>query len=320
MADVPVSVVIPAHNSAITIERAVDSVLAQTVRPLEIIVVDDGSTDGTVEALGRYGNDVTVLRQRNRGAGEARNAGVAAASGRYVGFLDADDEWLPGKLEVQFRQLRRNTNAAVLSAAAAYIDNNGRLQSVGRARFSGRVLHRLLHYNPIVTSSVILERDCLVSLGKWFRSELAPSEDWELWLRLAARHDFIISREVLVRYHLTSASASRGRSTEDLVEVHRKVYQALLEDPVLRPFVAAQWRNLMTNTHFFAAVLHYEARATGKARREALLTLRKRPLHPHLLSILRILLMPPWFRDVVMNGLARLKFRIPWAVPSHGRE
>ncbi|HEY2324319.1 MAG TPA: glycosyltransferase family A protein, partial [Thermoanaerobaculia bacterium] len=96
-----VSVVIPSYNYARYLGEAIDSALAQTLPPLEVIVVDDGSTDETSEVLATYADRIRVLRQKNSGVAVARNSGIAAAHGEYVAFLDADDIWLPRKLELQ---------------------------------------------------------------------------------------------------------------------------------------------------------------------------------------------------------------------------
>src|SRR5687768_4619560 len=98
-----VSVVVPAFNAAETIQAAIQSVSAQTFQDLELIVVDDGSTDGTADVVKRLAPNAVVITQRNAGPGAARNAGIARASGRFVGFLDADDLWFPNKLEHQIR-------------------------------------------------------------------------------------------------------------------------------------------------------------------------------------------------------------------------
>ncbi len=107
---ITVSVVIPAYNAAKYIGRAIDSVLAQTRPADEIIVVDDGSTDNTADVAHGYGDKIRFIRQENAGASVARNTGIEAATSEWIAFLDADDEWLPQKLQLQTEHLRRNPN------------------------------------------------------------------------------------------------------------------------------------------------------------------------------------------------------------------
>ena len=105
-----VSVIIPAHNASEYIGRAIESVLAQTRKPDEIIVVDDGSTDDTARIIADYGSKVIYIQQENAGPSVARNTGIEAATSEWIAFLDADDEWIPEKLELQTELLGRNTN------------------------------------------------------------------------------------------------------------------------------------------------------------------------------------------------------------------
>jgi len=108
-----VSAIIPAYNNATTLRRAIHSVLAQDYKEFEVIVVDDGSTDSTPEVLAEYGEEIHIIRQRNRGAAAARNAGVRGSCGDYLAFLDGDDEWLPGKLRIMVVALDKSPDAAL---------------------------------------------------------------------------------------------------------------------------------------------------------------------------------------------------------------
>ena len=111
-----VSCIIPVYNGERFLGAAVDSVLAQTRQPVEIIIVDDGSTDGTPALVARYGDRVRSIRQENAGPAAARNAGLALATGAVIGFLDADDLWLPGKLAVQMTELTRSPETMICLA------------------------------------------------------------------------------------------------------------------------------------------------------------------------------------------------------------
>src|SRR5256886_1068507 len=127
-----VSVVMPAYNVAWCVGRAVDSVLAQDFRPWELIVVNDGSTDGTGGLLERYGAAITVINQENRGMSAARNAGIRRARGTYVAFLDADDWWLAGKLSRQVELMRGRPEIGFSSTTVRVEDDDGRLLNLWR--------------------------------------------------------------------------------------------------------------------------------------------------------------------------------------------
>ena len=122
--NVTVSVVVPAYNYARYLPKAIDSALGQTHPPLEVIVVDDGSTDDTPRVLAAYADRIRVIRQANQGAGAARNAGIAAARGEYVAFLDSDDLWHPRKLELQLARFASDpeTTAFISEVSAPSAD------------------------------------------------------------------------------------------------------------------------------------------------------------------------------------------------------
>ncbi len=131
-----VSVIIPTYNRARTIERAVNSVLAQTWKEVEVIVVDDGSTDQTSEVLKVYGDKIRVIHQQNGGASAARNTGIKAATGEIISFLDSDDEWLPSKTERQVKLLQRTESSGVVCCVcdARMLFSSGTVTSFQSAR------------------------------------------------------------------------------------------------------------------------------------------------------------------------------------------
>lgn len=204
---VRVSAIIPAYNADSFIREAVDSALGQTHTDVEVIVVDDSSTDDTASVLQSYGERIIVHRQPNGGVAAARNAGARLASGRWVAFLDADDVWLPTKIE---RQL------AVASTPLSYTNrfNFGargdlpEIQSEVTPLLAGDIfVPLLLRGNFITTSSVMMARDLFLDLGG-FPMSPAVCEDWDLWLRAAERQPVTVVTEPLVGYRLTSSSLS----------------------------------------------------------------------------------------------------------------
>jgi glycosyltransferase involved in cell wall biosynthesis len=206
-----VSVVIPAYNAEAYITAAVDSVLAQTFRDLELIVVDDGSSDATVARLGTYGDAVRCLRQPNGGVSRARNRGVEVSRGRLVAFLDADDVWLPTKLGAQTSMLASRTDCRACHTAATVADTTLRPLAMHRCPEGAVTALDLLLRGNVVPgggSSVICERQLFVETGG-FDPNLSLCADWDMWLRLAARTRFAAIDEPLVIYRRTPGSMSR---------------------------------------------------------------------------------------------------------------
>ncbi|NEP84931.1 MAG: glycosyltransferase family 2 protein, partial [Okeania sp. SIO3B3] len=132
-----VSVIIPAYNRADLIGETVDSVLAQTHPDIEIIVIDDGSTDNTADVLATYGSALRVIRQANAGQQAARNAGIRAATGDYIAFLDSDDLWLPHRIEAQLQRFEEVPEAGLVYCDAAVFDDE-----------TGQTLHKYNDINP----------------------------------------------------------------------------------------------------------------------------------------------------------------------------
>lgn len=212
MPEVPlVSVVIPAWNSADTLPRAIDSVLAQTWEAREIIVVDDGGTDDSLAVLAVYGDRLRVISQANGGPGAARNRGLSEARGRYVAFLDADDHWLPEKLERQVALLEAHPELGFCSTATAVVDTRGgQVRDWPCWKAAEPLLETLFMRSATVsgsTSGVLARRELLLEAGG-FDERLRGFEDPDLWIRLAARAGYACIPEVLTVVVRTPNSVS----------------------------------------------------------------------------------------------------------------
>ncbi len=197
-----VSVVIPTYNRAAFLGAAVASIRAQTCPCKEIVIVDDGSTDETAQAVAALGNGIRYVKQANAGPAAARNRGIREASGDLVAFLDTDDRWLPNKLALQTAMLQREPSVALVCADMAIEDDAG-ARSVD-SNFTRRGLQAffagldgrpvpdaprlLLKVNFINTSTVLARRDVLLEMNG-FDTRLRYGEDLELWLRIAARNE-----------------------------------------------------------------------------------------------------------------------------------
>lgn len=208
-----ISVIIPAYKAAKTIGRALASVAAQTLRPDEIIVVDDGSQDGTFKAAEAFnvhmnGIDLKVISQQNLGAGAARNRAIAEASGTWLAFLDADDEWLPEKLARSVESV--NEHDLTLFAHNYLAIKEGEETEVDcAARYSAAADPYIALYRKgfLATSTILVRRDAVIEAG-CFDETLAVAQDFDLWLNILKKDDaaFRVGPDALTRYHITPGS------------------------------------------------------------------------------------------------------------------
>ena len=182
-----ISVVIPTHDRAEPLSRALTSVLAQTLAPMEIIVVDDGSTDPTRSLVERRFPAVRYLYQPNRGVSSARNRGIRAARGDWIALLDSDDEWLPGKLEAQVQGLLAQPGIRLWHSDEIWIRNGRRVNPMHKhAKGGGHIFRQCLPRCIISPSAALIQRTLLQETGL-FDEALPACEDYDLWLRICAR-------------------------------------------------------------------------------------------------------------------------------------
>ncbi len=207
-----VSVVIPVRDRASLVADAVASAASQDPAPDEILVVDDGSRDGSVAAAAAAPGAPTILRlDPARGPSAARNAGIRAATGDWVAFLDSDDQWLPGSLAARLHAAARARDVVLVSGNAESWDGTRML----RPRLLAGIDHdpaddplaRLLRGSFVLTSTVLARRDALLRAGL-FAEELRRCEDYDLWLRLAREGRFVLLDDVLARYRVGPESLS----------------------------------------------------------------------------------------------------------------
>lgn len=240
---VSVSVVVPAFNSAATLVRAIDSARTQTCEPAEIIVVDDASTDATREIVQSYAGAIKLVSlSLRKGAAGARNAGVAAASGEAVAFLDSDDEWLPTKLAAQIPVLTSSPRISLVACAANLISPRGvdlgdvyRNHPIVTGPESWRAL---LAYNFIATPTVLAWREKIIAAGG-FDEQLKIGEDQDLWIRLSLAGDLGYIPETLVRVHSRESSLSSNMNdpliyTLPMIERHLANLRSRLSNAEVR--------------------------------------------------------------------------------------
>lgn len=205
-----VSVIIPTYNSAHYLMQAVESVLSQTFRDLEILVIDDGSTDETEVVMRQYGAPVRYIRQRNSGVSAARNRGIAESRGRYIAFLDADDTWYPHKLERQLAALDKHRGYQLCySAFTLATADLTPIRVVQSRRFGGAVEDLLLRGNVVGSICSVLCKRSLFKVVGDFDPSLSQCADWDMWLRLATQTEFLYMDEPLVTYRQHDSNMSR---------------------------------------------------------------------------------------------------------------
>lgn len=198
-----VSVIIPTYNMATFIGQAISSVLSQSFVDLEVIVVDDGSTDETAHVVSGFGDRVSYIHQPNKGGNSARNRGVAVAQGHYIAFLDADDAWLPKKLELQLRVFDDYPSVGFVGCGYQVQNHDGTRthETVVRRNYPSRdAFIRALQVCQIVpgsASGVVAIKQMLLDVGP-FDESIRIAEDWDMWLRLAQRYDVRFVEQVLV--------------------------------------------------------------------------------------------------------------------------
>ncbi|MGH6875841.1 MAG: glycosyltransferase family 2 protein, partial [Rhizomicrobium sp.] len=208
-----VSVVIPAYNAEDTLTRALESVLVQTWPAREIIVVDDASADGTPKIAQSYENrGVTLLKcSKQRGAAGARNAGIASATCAWVAFLDADDEWLPSKLEEQVKTIEADPEIAFVFSASHEVCSDGHILGDtfhgAEPKCANAAWKALLARNFVATPTVVASRALLLQAGG-FDETLKIGEDQDMWIKLALAGRVAYVPESLVRVHVRNDSLS----------------------------------------------------------------------------------------------------------------
>ena len=262
--DVLVSVIVPAFNAARTISRALSSIGAQTHGAIEVIVVDDKSTDETLAVLGAWTKfPIRVIAlDENAGPARARNAGLAVATGRYVAFLDADDEWLPEKTVLQAAALQDNPEATLVVCDAACIDECGKTvarEFADAPPVQGADAWRaLLRYSFIATPCVMARRAVFDEVGK-FDTSLSVAEDQDMWIRMALAGPVLVIDKPLVRIHVSPASHMRKHATREadfllpMIERHVAQQRHRLSDAERREMLGTRLGQIGRNAYIGGA-------------------------------------------------------------------
>ena len=228
-----VSVVVAAYNYARYLPMAVDSILAQTYRDFEIIVVDDGSTDNTQAVVLPYinANAIRYFRQINSGQAVAKNMGIKESRGEYVAFLDADDIWFPAKLEKQM-PLFSKAEIGVVYSKRVLIDKNHNESPFSHPKlYRGRVLDHIFIDNFVGFSSAVVRKKCFDKVGI-FDESLPMAIDYDLWLRIALHYEFDFVDEPLFKYRVGHGHMSENKDRR--FECAWRVMNEYFDNPDLR--------------------------------------------------------------------------------------
>jgi glycosyltransferase involved in cell wall biosynthesis len=259
-----VSVIIPTFNRWPMVGEAVESVLAQDFTDLELVVVDDGSTDGTASELARLGSRLRILSTPRKGVSAARNAGVNGSAGRYIAFLDSDDLWRPGKLSRQIGFMDKHADVQICQTEEIWIRNGIRVNPKAIHRKpSGDVFFRSLDLCLVSPSAVMMRRELFQRLGG-FDETLPVCEDYDLWLRVAVELPIPLIPEALV--------IKRGGHADQLSRSMWGMdrYRVLALQKLLRAKLAGRRRAAVIEVlHRKVAVLVNGARKRGKLREAA---------------------------------------------------
>ncbi|MEH2280296.1 MAG: glycosyltransferase [Nostoc sp.] len=224
-----ISVIIPAYNSQNTIKHTIKSVLNQTFSDLELIVINDGSQDSTLEVVTQIQDSrIKVFSYSNAGGNVSRNRGLHRAVGEFISFLDADDLWTPDKLQSQLKALQENVTAKVAYSWTDYINASGQFILSGkRINVNENVYEKLLLNNFLENgSNPLICRKALITLGG-FDESLNAAQDWDMWLRLASKFNFICvpSVQILYRISANSVSSNLVRQEKACLQVLERAYK-----------------------------------------------------------------------------------------------
>lgn len=225
-----IAVIVPAYNSQATILETITSIQKQTFTDFELIVIDDGSSDRTLELLQTVRDArIRVVSYENGGVSVARNRGISLSTSEYITFIDADDLWTPDKLELQLAALQQHPTAGVAYSWTCFMDRQGMFfHADNPIYFQGNVYPELLKTNFLLSgSNPLIRRVALADVGK-FDARLTHAEEWDLYLRLAAKYDFVLVPKTQIFYRQTAGSASAKIEVmeKDAIQVIDRAFRA----------------------------------------------------------------------------------------------
>jgi glycosyltransferase involved in cell wall biosynthesis len=262
-----VTVVIPAYNAAATVAETLLSVTRQSHQNYEVVVIDDGSTDGTSEIVTSTKDDrIRLIRTPNAGVAEARNLGIRSARASLIALLDADDLWEPQKLQHQIDAMAARPDAGMCFCAARRVDGELRPSGVIPAVEYPDYTHALLLYATVIPapcSSIVVRRNVALAIGG-FDSRFSQTADWDFLIRLSAATQFVAVREPMVLYRVHSSNMSR-----DPRLLERDTFGVLaktLDDPAFVRFETIRARALSNHSMICAGSYLHAGRLFSAVR------------------------------------------------------
>jgi glycosyltransferase involved in cell wall biosynthesis len=311
------AIIVPCYNVDRYLQRALDSAFAQTWTNFHICAVDDGSSDRTVQILKSNASRCSFVSQPRAGAAAARNRAIQMSDSPFVAFLDADDEWLPTKLERQVALLKQNPTLGLACSRSSVRDESGTERYAGSALpgipNSGKLFEFLVRDCFVFTPTVVVRRSCLEEVGL-FNESLVVSEDFNLWLRIAARWRICFLPEVLAITHKRPGSLSATIAPEKRLQYG----VASLEDvqsrcPELTPTEARALRKALAQRVYFLGAYLLSTGAAQRSRSQFLGALKLRPTHRRAMAKFLLSFLPTgifnflvdWKRKLANRGAAR---------------
>ncbi len=287
-----VSIVIPAYNMAEYTSRCVKSILNQTYKNIEIIVVDDGSKDNTKAEMLKFGDRIKYVCKENGGACSARNFGARLAQGKYIGFLDCDDMYLPQKVELSVKFLEQNPDYGFVYSNLYYVDKDDKIFRLHapwfKRQYQGRIKTKLILGNFVGNPTVIMRKDCLDKVGL-YREDIFFPADWDMWLRISEQFKAGYINKPLCSYRIVSQGCFKN------LEKSEHENMIVLDSFFLRnKDVSNRIKNrAYANNYLSMAECYFVKENKDKARKELNKALSNDPLNLKVLSVFSLYFLFP---------------------------
>lgn len=311
-----ISVVIPAYNAERTILETINSVQRQTFQDFELIVINDGSTDGTLTALNTVNDSrLNVFSYKNGGLSVARNRGISRAVGEFIAFLDADDLWTSDKLELQLKALQQHPKAGLAYSWTYFMDEQKQTVHLDRPLyFEGNVHADLLVWNFLAHgSNPLIRRDAINSVGE-FNPAVSGAADWDYWLRIAEKWEFAVVCKPQIFYRLSSTSMSSKVEFMERcqLDVLEQAFERAADD--LKPLK----KQSMANVYQYSAQLYISRSSNTEGLQKSFsklydatriypFILFQRKTQKLILKLLLLSILPPQLAIVLLERISKAK-------------